>query len=195
MGAEDFMLKTPLRVVLDTNCVVSALMFPRGRTGRLCCLWMQEAVKPVVCRETALELFRVLSYPKFKLDADEIEWLLSEYLPFTETFSGSRPEGFAVPGLRDSDDGAFVWLASASGASLLVSGDRHLLELRGQFSEFRIVSPAELVSLMEPRQCSGMKKEDASAELFKELQKLYKMKTIEAAPADAENRRLEHADG
>ena len=82
MGAEDFMLKTPLRGVLDTNCVVSALMFPRGRTGRLCCLWMQEAVKPVVCRETALELFRVLSYPKFKLDADEIEWLLSEYLPY-----------------------------------------------------------------------------------------------------------------
>ena len=48
--------------------------------------------------------------------------------------------------LRDKDDAVFIHLAQASGAAFLVSGDKHLLELRGIYPELHVVS---LVEFME----------------------------------------------
>lgn len=72
-----------MRAVFDTNVVISALVFGR-RLAWLRRAWASGAVVPVVCRETAAELLRVPSYPKFRLDAMEREILLADYLPFAE---------------------------------------------------------------------------------------------------------------
>lgn len=48
--------------------------------------------------------------------------------------------------LRDKDDAVFIHLAQASGMAFLVSGDKHLLELRGIYPELHVVS---LVEFME----------------------------------------------
>lgn len=72
-----------MRAVFDTNVVTSALVFSR-RLSWLRRAWASGAVIPVVWRETAGELLRVLSYPKFRLDAMEREILLADYLPFAE---------------------------------------------------------------------------------------------------------------
>ncbi|MFP7864029.1 putative toxin-antitoxin system toxin component, PIN family [Pseudomonas aeruginosa] len=55
------------RVVLDTNIVLSALIFNAGRLAWIRHAWQQQQLQPLVCRETASELLRVLAYPKFKL--------------------------------------------------------------------------------------------------------------------------------
>ena len=132
------------RVVLDTNCLVSALIFSKGRIAELRQIWQTEGIIPVVCRETVTELIRVLSYPKFKLEPQEIESLLAEFLPWAETFPLEIPLE-EVSELRDRDDAVFINLAKAANAAFLVSGDKHLLELRHIFPELQITTPAELL--------------------------------------------------
>jgi uncharacterized protein len=58
-----------LRVVLDTNIVLSALLFKSGRLAWLLPAWQEYRVVPLVCRDTLDELLRVLDYPKFRLSS------------------------------------------------------------------------------------------------------------------------------
>lgn len=132
-----------LSVVLDTNCLVSALIFSSGRMSWLRQAWQEERIEPLACRETVRELLRVLAYPKFRLEKEEIESLLGEFLPWTRTVKLSAScDG--LESLRDRDDAIFVHLARQTGAAFLVSGDRHLLELKSLVPGVRIVSPGEL---------------------------------------------------
>ncbi|WP_289241010.1 PIN domain-containing protein [Delftia sp.] len=47
-----------MRVVLDTNVVLSALLFTSGRLAWIRRAWQHQQLKPLVCRETASELLR-----------------------------------------------------------------------------------------------------------------------------------------
>lgn len=115
-----------LRIVFDTNVVVSALLFGHGRSAWLRHLWSE--VTPLVSRDTVAELMRVLNYPKFKLNSDNIEALLGEYLPLTTVVE--VPSAINdLPNCSDPDDQMFIDLAYAGHADLLVSGDRDLLTM------------------------------------------------------------------
>ncbi len=89
------------------------------------------------------ELLRVLGYPKFQLGIEEIEILLSGYLPYCESVQlpGSDDPTPAVPRCRDPNDQVFMELASVGKAGVLVTGDQALLEITGQLS-FAIETPA-----------------------------------------------------
>ncbi len=136
----------PPRVVLDTNCLVSALLFSGGRLAVLRQAWQAGRCIPLLCTQSVAELIRVLAYPKFRLEKEEIHTLLAEILPFAETvtLAGTQSE---IAELRDPADAVFLHLALQAEADLLVSGDAHLLELKG-IAGVRIVSPAEFVSLL-----------------------------------------------
>lgn len=116
------------RVVLDTNVVLSALMFPGGATAQLRRAWQSGRVLPLVSTATAHELVRVLAYPKFRLGADEQQELLADYLPWTEVVAVPEPPP-RVPDCRDPDDLPFLHLAAAGRAAALVTGDADLLTL------------------------------------------------------------------
>ena len=89
-----------LRVTLDTNCVVSALLFSQGRLAWLRAAWRDRPLLPLVSQATAAELLRVLAHPKFRLEPDEREDLLAEFLPFTEAVVIPEPPP-AAPSLID----------------------------------------------------------------------------------------------
>lgn len=132
------------RAVLDTNCLVSALIFRQGKIAVLRQLWQAGELKPLVCRETVSELIRVLSYPKFRLSREAAGLLLAEFLPWAESVCLPAPCG-SLPGLRDPDDAVFLHLARFAGADHLISGDRHLLEVRASFPDICILSPVEFL--------------------------------------------------
>ncbi|WP_374668994.1 putative toxin-antitoxin system toxin component, PIN family [Ramlibacter sp.] len=119
-----------LRVVLDTNVVLSALVFRGGPAARVRAAWQAERFKPLVSKATAEELIRVLAYPKFRLTADERQELLADYLPWAEVVPIPEPPP-AVPPCRDINDLPFLHLAVAGRAKVLVSGDGDLLALAG----------------------------------------------------------------
>lgn len=120
------------RIVVDTNIVLSALIFRSGRLAWIRNAWQHQRIKPVVCRETVNELLRVLAYPKFKLSAEEQSDLLSDFLPYAEIckLPTSWPE---LPNCRDDKDQVFLVLAYVSGADVLATGDADLLALRDVF--------------------------------------------------------------
>ncbi len=120
-----------LRAVIDTNLVLSALVFG-GSTAKLRLVWQDDRVTPLVSKATIRELIRVLAYPKFQLTASEQEELLADYLPFCETVL--MPDVLPpIPDCRDPFDVPFLVLAMVGKADYLVTGDRDLLEITDRF--------------------------------------------------------------
>jgi putative PIN family toxin of toxin-antitoxin system len=131
-----------LRIVVDTNVVVSALVFSGSHLGWLRSAWQSGLVKPLVSRPVVDELIRVLKYPKFQLEPDEREGLLAEYLPWCEAVTLGGKHG-ALPRCRDPDDVKFLELAISGEADFLVTGDADLLSL-APTAGFAIVTAQDL---------------------------------------------------
>jgi putative PIN family toxin of toxin-antitoxin system len=135
-----------MRVVLDTNTLISALVFYRERWNWLREAWKSGSVVPLLCKETAKELIRVLAYPKFRLSEVEQKALLQDIVPYCETVTELGTDDLEL--CRDQNDQIFLRLAHRGEASLLVSGDDDLLSYKGLVA-FRIVTPAHLKALLE----------------------------------------------
>lgn len=131
-----------VRVALDTNVVVSALVFSGGRLAGLRAAWQSGRIQPSISRPVAEELIRVLQYPKFRLEVGERESLLGDYLPSCEVVpvKGNFPE---IPECRDPHDRKFLELAFAGKADFLVTGDADLLSLADALP-FGIVTAEDL---------------------------------------------------
>ena len=123
-------MKALPRVVLDTNVVLSALLFRGGPAAQVRTAWMAGRFVPLASAATAQELVRVLAYPKFKLTVDEQHDLLADYLPWVQIVAIPDPPP-ATPACRDPFDLPFLHLAIAGKAHTLVSGDKDLLALAG----------------------------------------------------------------
>ena len=115
-----------IRVVLDTNTLISALLFS-GTASRLVPLWQSRRLTVLVSKEILEEYLRVLAYPKFRLSHREIRALVEEeLLPFVETIRVRRRLSVVR---RDPEDNKFLECAVASRAKYLLTGDRDLREL------------------------------------------------------------------
>lgn len=135
-----------MRVVVDTNVAVSGLINPSGTPGAVVGAWKRRIYDWVLTPETLAELEDVLRRPK-----------VARYMPKGST----RTERFlqrlsqtavvvtrsAVLSIIPSDPAGdrFVEAAVAAGADFIVTGDRHLLELR-EFEGTRIVTPVEFLA-------------------------------------------------
>lgn len=116
--------------MLDTNVVVSALLFAGGRPAQVRAAWQAGAFVPLASAATVNELVRVLAYPKFRLAPAERDELLADYLPWIEAVRIPDPPP-RVPACRDAADAMFLHVAVAGRAICLVSGGRELLSLAG----------------------------------------------------------------
>ena len=140
-------MTSPLRVVLDTNVVLSALVFGGGQAGQLRRAWQAGAFVPLASAVTVQELVRVLAYPKFALTRAAQDELLADFLPYAQTVRMPQPPP-PVPDCRDPLDVPFLQLASAGQAQWLVSGDKDLLVLAQAFcqaSGCRIITMSTLI--------------------------------------------------
>lgn len=134
-----------VRVVIDTNVVLSALLFEKGRVAWMRDAWARLLCRPLVSTETVEELLRALAYPKFKLSADDREELLGDYLPYAERVEVTAKIG--KPRCDDPDDQKFLDLANAGHAAILITGDKALLALAGK-CPFEILTPAQASPLI-----------------------------------------------
>ena len=131
-----------MRVVLDTNTVVSALLFS-GISSKLVSLWQKGLITPLLSREILDEYLRVLSYPKFDLSEGEIKELIQEeILPYAEVVKPKRRLRVVQ---RDPSDNKFLECAVAGKARVIISGDKDLLSL-GRYRQIRIQSPAQFLA-------------------------------------------------
>jgi putative PIN family toxin of toxin-antitoxin system len=128
-----------VRVVLDTNVVVSALLLT-GISSKLVQLWQGGAITALVSRSILEGYLRVLSYPKFKLSEGDIKGLVQEeLLPYVEVVKAGRRLRVVD---RDPSDDKFVEVAGK--ARVIISGDKDLLSI-GRYQKILIQSPAQFL--------------------------------------------------
>lgn len=127
-----------LRVVLDTNVLVSGLAYPAGIPGRIIALWHQGGLGIVLSRFILDETARVLPRLKrLKLKSGEIRDLV-DTLAFLADIV--EPDAAHDSELRDPADQKVLATLRASKADYLMTGDKHLLALA---KKYPIVTPAE----------------------------------------------------
>lgn len=133
-------------MVLDTNVIVSALLF-LGKASQLVDKWKSGSIVLLATKDIVLEYLRVLSYPKFELTETEIEVLLNqEILFYIETI---KTKGNFPPTSRDPDDDKFLACAVAAKADFVVSGDDDVLTLK-RVGKCPIISLDELLKKVSP---------------------------------------------
>ena len=134
-----------VRVVIDTNVMISALFFG-GTPGKLIPLWKGGSVKAFASKEIIDEYLRVLTYPRFRLSENEIDYLVyQEILPYFEVASSKRGPAIVK---KDPSDDKFIRCAQACHSRTIISGDRHLLALK-KFGGIKIVSPSQFLKIMD----------------------------------------------
>ena len=129
------------RVVIDTNVVVSALLFG-GVPGKLVPLWKTGRIRVLASKEMIEEYLKVLAYPKFELSEEEINYLLyQEILPYFEIVK-TKPGSVIVE--EDPSDDMFILCAEAGKANTIISGDQHLLDLKS-YGKIKILTSSQFL--------------------------------------------------
>ena len=105
------------RVVLDTNCIISALLFSKQQMAWLRHSWQNGDITPLASKDTVSELIRVFSYPKFKLTKTEQDLLLADFLPYDEVVK-IEDDHENLPQIRDKADQMFLILAVVGKAEI-----------------------------------------------------------------------------
>lgn len=127
-----------LRVVLDTNVLVSGLAYPSSVPGRVVAAWRSGGLDVVLSRHILGELARVLPRLNHRLN-----WRDADFADFLDILALStelvEPVSAAEEPLRDEADRPVLGTLLAAKADYLVTGDRDLLALAERYP---IVTPA-----------------------------------------------------
>jgi putative PIN family toxin of toxin-antitoxin system len=135
----------PLRVVLDTNVLVSALLYEAGEMAWLPHALRAGSVIPLAAEAVIAELTRILlqlGQKKFHLEPDAINTILQRYLSFTEMVNETYSINVRLPQCKDRDDQKFLELACRGNADVLVTSDNALLGLARK-TPFAILNPVK----------------------------------------------------
>ena len=108
-----------MRIVLDTNVLVSGLLSPDWPPGRVVDLLLRGGI--VLCFDDRVlaEYRRVLARPKFGFDPAHVREIL-DYLQAEGEATSAAPLNIELP---DPDDRAFLEVAVAAGAEFLITGN------------------------------------------------------------------------
>ena len=126
-----------LRVVLDTNVLVSGLAYPGSVPGRIVGIWRQGGLDVVLSRYILDEMVRVLPrLSRLHLNSSEIRDLADSLMFLADIV---EPDAEQDSSLRDPADQQVLATLRASKADYLITGDKDLLAL---VEKYPIVSPS-----------------------------------------------------
>lgn len=139
-----------LRVVIDTNILVSALLSKRGAPSQVLDSWRERKFLVVTNEAAILEVERVLgelkSTGKYALLDEDINAVLNLLrkdaliVPGTSQIDGSIPD--------DPEDEKFLAVASDGEAEIIISGDKHLLNL-GKYRNISIQTARQFLDSIQ----------------------------------------------
>ena len=132
-----------MKVVLDTNVLLSGLTFPDGAPARVVAAWRESRFELVISVHQLAEIGRVLAYPKIRriLDWDNrrIEQFIRQLYIRAQIVN---LDGISVEVPADPDDVPILATLVAAKADVLITGDGDLLALHDRHA---ILTPAEFV--------------------------------------------------
>jgi len=130
-----------MKAILDTNVLISAYVFPGGTPEAVYRLALEGSLEIGTSLTLLAEFGRVLGQ-KFGWIPDQVEAAVAQ---MTRIGAVVEPSETVQVVRADPADDRVLEAARAFRADAIVSGDRHLLDLRS-WSEIEIVSPAELIA-------------------------------------------------
>ena len=130
-----------MRVVADTNVLVSALIFPGGSPEAFYRLALERRIELVTSRPLLAELGRVLS-GKFGWQPERAEEAVAQVVRLAEIV---EPREALAEIEADPADNRVLEAAAQGSVDAIVSGDRHLLEL-GSWRGIAIQTPAAFIA-------------------------------------------------
>ncbi len=129
-----------MRVVLDTNVFISGVFFS-GPPFEILKAWLDKRIQIIISSEILQEYKRVGEELMHRYPDIEITPILKSFS--TKATSVSAPR-LPHPVCVDPDDDKFLACAAAGNAELIISGDRHLLDIN-EFQGIKIVKPRTFV--------------------------------------------------
>jgi putative PIN family toxin of toxin-antitoxin system len=128
-----------IRVVVDTNVLVSALLTSGGLPEAVVNLAISGEVRWFVSESVLAEYERVLKRPRLAIDSGKVADAISRIRAMVSVVSPTAP----VAAASDPDDNQFLECAEAAQANYLVTGNvRHFPEI---WKQTRIVTPREFI--------------------------------------------------
>lgn len=136
-----------MRVVLDTNVIISATLIRGGNEDQILRAWQRGSFELVLSPAILEELGRALFYEKLRqfrwMTEKEVSELLQTLAASSVVVSG-RAKAKAS---RDPDDDKFLAAATEAEARFVVTGDRDLLDLKS-YQGVRILRPARFLTII-----------------------------------------------
>ena len=134
-------MSSRLTIVLDTNVLISAIVFKGIPEKILKSCILKNKFDAVISPEILAELIK-----KLKLKFGFSDELTSKWeLIFKNTLKNMLPS-YNTKVCRDPDDNKILDLALFSGAKYIITGDKDLLSL-GTHAEIKIITPANFLNL------------------------------------------------
>ena len=130
-----------LRIVLDTNVLVSAVVFP-GKPRELVTLDAKRKFVLIASEEIVDEFTEVLERPQFKKTRPEIRRARNALLKTAKLYKVTSTRKVVK---EDPDDDVLINTALDARADYIVSGDPHLLRL-SVYKGIKIVGVADMLS-------------------------------------------------
>lgn len=128
-----------LRIVLDTNVLLSGTAYPNSIPGKIVNAWRSGSIEVVLSEYILDELKRVLPRLNHRLNWTDRE--VQEYIDSLAFLADMAiPTSSNEPNLRDVADQPVLGTLLASTAAYLVTGDKDLLSLADRYS---VLTPAE----------------------------------------------------
>ena len=138
-----------MRVVLDANVLVSAILSPRGAPAQILTAWRAEQFDLVISHAILAELDRVFHYPKI---AKRHRWSEEQLQAFLDNLAHIA---ILTPGVltlavitEDPPDDRYLECAVEGEAAYIVSGDRLLLRLR-VYQGILILTPRAFLEVLQ----------------------------------------------
>jgi putative PIN family toxin of toxin-antitoxin system len=151
-------MKEAVRVVLDTNVLLSLFVFADSRYARLRARLEAGDWLALTDERCLGEFRRVLAYPMFSLDAAAQAAAFEAYLALAELVPPATGLKVVLPLCTDGDDQKFLEVARDGRAKWLVTSDKALLKLarrRGLAQLFAIVTPQRALEAEPARLAAG----------------------------------------
>lgn len=131
-----------MKVVLDTNVLISAIMFG-GKSRDVLEMGISGKIKIVISQDILKELAEVLVSKKFRAPVSFIQQTIHELSEITELVIVTEKINVIKD---DPDDNRILECAVCAKADYIVSGDSDLLTLK-HFKKVKILSPSDFLRL------------------------------------------------
>lgn len=138
-----------IRIVLDANQFVSALLKPGSNSDQIISMLREDKVKLLMSEEIISEINNVLLYPKILKRHGKTPEYIAGFIRKLRAVSVMTNVGLTIDAVKDDpSDNKYLECAIEGGADFIISGDSHLKVLK-VFRGIRIVSPADFLMIVK----------------------------------------------